>query len=379
MRVRSLLLLLIVAPAVAGPGDDDVVRNEELNFEISMPPNSIDWDKVALPEDKSKAHLKAHFSTEYADTNPRSEAAVQLIVVPLTKMWARKKLMGIAMQWQDQMEDVLTEKREIKQGDRKLAGQPSYFRDLKGNFIAGVGHVTWDVTRMGNYLYVFYVRRTYRAVNDEDLEEEIASIRKSFKFLKEIKVKAHKKAGKGKVLPVAGGGADVEEVDPEKVKRENLELSHWRIKCVKPEGLFNIDPKEFGKGEKASNVVAKFERRRTQIYLMIRIYAQSAKSQRFTISQLAKSKLAHFEKTYKKHRLDPEEDYKYKKFPLAKSAIRLKLVGRRTVPETTIWLLAQCKNDRQYQIEIYATGAAGEKAWKPQLDDFLKNFKPVKK
>ena len=63
---------------------------------------------------------------------------------------------------------------------------------------------------------------------------------------------------------------------------------------------------------------------------------------------------------------------------LAKKAPWLKLVGRRTVTETIYWYFAECKNDRLYQIQIYLVGGA-EKRWKPQIDDFLKNFTPVRK
>jgi hypothetical protein len=114
-----------------------------------------------------------------------------------------------------------------------------------------------------------------------------------------------------------------------------------------------------------------------QSFIEIRIYAQSTSSQKYTLDQLSKSTLGYWEKTYKS-RLKPEIDDKHK-FPMAKKAIKMKLVGRRTVPETYTWILAQCKNERQYRISIYTTGATGETIWKAQIEDFLKNLKPLKK
>ncbi|MHC4134956.1 MAG: hypothetical protein ACYTDU_00320 [Planctomycetota bacterium] len=382
MRTAALLLLL---PSLLLAGKDSLVRDEEHNFEISMPPGSIDWVKFPLSKDKSRAHTRAHFQTEYADTDPPSTCDVELMVVELSKDWTRKSLDRISMQWQPQMDCGLSNKREVKEGRTKLGGQEFYYRDLKGEHIAGVAHITWYIGKMGRYLYTLHVFRTYRAVGDDQLEEEIKEILDSFKYLEVIEVKAHKKGGsKGKPPAVGaggggggGGGEDADSVDPEKIKREKITLSHWRLEVVKPKGMFSIDPLQFSKSEKANNAIAKLERRMQQSFIQIRIYAQSASSQRFTLDQLAESTLKNWKKTYKT-RLKPKIDERYK-FPMAKKAIKMKLVGRRMVPETNIWILAQCKNDRQYRISIYTTGATGEQIWKAQIEDFLKNLKPLKK
>jgi hypothetical protein len=380
MRTAALLLLL---QSMLLAGKDPVVRDEEHNFEISMPPYSIDWVKIPPPKDKALKHIRAHFQTEYADTDPPATCDVNLLVVPMNKLWARQSLDKIAMQWQPQMEGGLTNKRDVKEGKAKLGGQDFYRRDVKGEYIAGVAHITWYLGKMGKYLYTLHVFRTYHAVDDDQLEEEIDDILKSFKYLKIIEVKAHKKAGRKGAAPAmgpgggGGGGGDVDRVDPNKIKREKVTLSHWRIELVKPKELFNIDPGQFSKSEKGNNVIAKFERRVKQSFIQIRIYAQSSSSQKYTLDQLAKSTLKYWEKTYKT-RLKPEIDEKYK-FPLAKKAIKMRLVGRRTVPETYTWILAQCRNDRQYRMSIYTTGATGEQIWKAQIEDFLKNIKPLKK
>lgn len=378
MRIAALLLLLFL-PSTLFAGKDALVKDEEHNFEISMPPGSIDWERIPLPKDRP--HIRAHFQTEYADTDPPATCDVNLMVNKLTRDWARKSLDRLAMQWQAGMEGNLSKKREVKEGKRKLGGQECYFRDVKGEYIAGVAHVTWYLGKMGNYLYTFHVFRTYHAVGDDQLEDEIKEIFDSFKYLKVIKVKAHKKAGRKAEAPAVGpgggGGGATDRVDPDKIKREKVKLGHWRLELVKPKEMFNIDPLQFSKSEKSNNVIAKFNRRVQQSFVEIRVYAQSSSSQRYTLDQLAKSTLKFWEKTYKK-RLKPEIDEKYK-FPMAKKAIKMRLVGRRTVPETYTWILAQCRNDRQYRISIYTTGATGEQIWKAQIEDFVKNIKPLKK
>ena len=63
---------------------------------------------------------------------------------------------------------------------------------------------------------------------------------------------------------------------------------------------------------------------------------------------------------------------------LTKDGMSLKLVGRRSTTEVTYWYMADCKNDRQYQIQIYMTGGTAEKLWKNQIDAFMKSFEPLR-
>ena len=42
------------------------------------------------------------------------------------------------------------------------------------------------------------------------------------------------------------------------------------------------------------------------------------------------------------------------------------------------WILADCKNDRQYQLRIY-THSGGDRVFKKQIAAFLKSFKVFKK
>jgi len=385
--MRTLAFFLALAPALlSGPdADDDAVRSEEFNFSISMP-DSIDWTKEKLPTDASKSYIKAYFRTEYTGTDPLAYADVQLMVLPLARSFVKKGPESIAKAWVDSMEGSLTHTRDLKEGKGTLGGRECWSRSLKGEFGSGVAHLTWEVAKMGKHVYVFYALRAYDAVGDEDLEEEIKEIRDSFKFLKEIEEKAHKDGDKAKPAAPGGNGNkgdDGPKVDPNLVKRERVDLGFWRVKMVKPQGLKQIPPSNFSASEKdpANNVVAKFEGRQDQTYILIRIFAQSSTSQRYTLEQVMERNLKRFQQTYaEKRRLEPEVDENYRrKVHLADEAIFMKLVGRRAQPETTYWILAQCKNDRQYQVEIYMTGATGEKIWKKQVDDFLKNFKPYKK
>ena len=61
---------------------------------------------------------------------------------------------------------------------------------------------------------------------------------------------------------------------------------------------------------------------------------------------------------------------------MAERAILLELVGRKGTAQTTRWILAQCKNDRQYQIEIAFGGAAGE--WDGAIAELLDGFRPLR-
>jgi len=386
--MRNLLpsLLLLVAACLGGPvrtaaADGATVHDEAANFEITLPPEKAgDWDVVPL--DSERKDIKAHFKTEFTDSEPLATAEVQVLIFPIDRQTAARKIEALAAQWSVSMEGSLDNPRDVKEDKATLGGQPAYYRDLKGDLHvgSGVGHVTWYVTRMGKYAYILWVIRTYSAVGNEELEAEIASIRDSFKFLKIEEVKPDPKVKGGGPGPPAGAGANdkAKEPDPELLKREEMKLDYWRLKFVKPEGLLNVPPDKFDESEATNHLVAKFTRTGDQTYILIRVYAQLEKNQRYSIQEQADTYIKYFNQKYnEKARMEPEIEKDYKKFPLAKDAIRMKLTGRRTVPEITLWYLGQCKNERQYQIEIYMTGAEGEKAWKNQIDDFMKHFRPV--
>jgi hypothetical protein len=385
---RSLLPTLLLAALLAGPDvvaagpEDATIRDEASNFEISLPPEKAgDWDKV---ENKERKDIKAHFRTVFTDSEPLATAEVQVILFPINRDLAAKSLESIAKQWSAYMEGSLANPRDIKEEKATLGGQEAYFRDVKGDLVSdsGLGHVTWHVARMGKFVYILHVVRTHKAVGDTGLEEEIAKIRDSFKFLKIEEIKADPKAKKGEGPGgPAGAGAGKEKdkgPDPALLEREEMKLDYWRLKFVKPEGLLNVPPEKFDESENSNHCVAKFNRSAEQSSILVRVYAQLEKNQQYTIEQLAERTLKSFKQTFnEKSRLPEEIEKDYKKFPLAKDAIRMKLVGRRTTPEVMLWYLAQCKNGRQYQIEVHFWGGEAEKFFKNQLDDFMKSFKPM--
>jgi hypothetical protein len=382
MRSRLSFLLFLAAAGLAGPGGDGTLTNEEANFTIALP--SIDWKFEEVGKDASRAYVKAHLSTEYADSDPPARADVQVWVVPLSKDFAAATPKMLAEKWKDNVEATLTNTRDLVEGEGTLGGAKCWSRSIKGEAMAGVGHVSWDLALMGKNAYVLYVSRTYQAVDDEDLAAEIAKVKASFKFLREEKVAADKDAPKqGGAAPGpagAGGGAKVE-VDPALLQREELEETHWRLKYVKPQGMLKADPLKFEEGDRNLGMIANLSASGEQTGLTIRVYAATEATQKYTLDQLLETRLKWFQDRYpdEKKRLPPEINKNYKKFPMVDEGYYAKLVGRRVQPETTCWYLLQCKNDRQYQVEIYLVGATAEQIYKQQIEDFLKGFKPQRK
>ena len=78
--------------------------------------------------------------------------------------------------------------------------------------------------------------------------------------------------------------------------------------------------------------------------------------------------------TYAGRQLREVKDAPRWKPPLAKKVLQFVIVGKRTVAETRRFLVMDCRNDRQYEVEIYATGN-----WDHEIGEFLENFRPVKK
>ena len=98
MRALLTALLLPALLASSADTDDRSVRDEASNFEIAVPPEKAgDWDEVAL--DEKRKDVKAHFKTEFRDTEPLATAEVQVIVRPLNKELAARGLDNIAAMW----------------------------------------------------------------------------------------------------------------------------------------------------------------------------------------------------------------------------------------------------------------------------------------
>ena len=67
---------------------------------------------------------------------------------------------------------------------------------------------------------------------------------------------------------------------------------------MKPLGLVNVPPDKFDEAEKKAGIFAKFEGRKEQAKIVVRLWAQSRASQKFTIDQLIAQKLERFEEAY---------------------------------------------------------------------------------
>jgi hypothetical protein len=387
MRAALLPLVLLALGRAAGADKWDepfVVRDEEHNFEIRTPADCVNWD--AIDPDPAKPQVRALFRSVFADTEPLSYADVYVMVTPTPKGYAKMPLEKVAEKWEGSMlahlqnpRDRKTSAGKLGQGDKTV---DCYTIDVQGDYLAGIHQVTWTLALNGKFIYSLYVMRAYQAVGDEEMEAEIAEIRKSFQFLRVEAPKEEK--GAKKDAPVAPGAGNApeskeEQIDPELVKEEQISQPFWRFECVKPEGLLNIPVDQHTDAEKKNDMKLKFQREKTGTRCVIRVYAQTDKARRYTVQQLTDSKIKFFKQTYEgKQFKEPVIDPKYE-FPLADQAVRIELVGRRLTTEYTFWYISDCKNERQYQIEIYMTGGDALNIWKGTVDRFIAGFKPLKK
>ncbi len=392
--MRRALLMLVAVCAGVRALPDGTVTDEAFNFTVTLA-NTTDW-KV-MPADAEQPHIRAYFHSPFADSDPPAAAHYSIIAWPLPKEFLKANLDKIAAKWGSAWDGNLANPRERTATQGKLGkGEKAvdcYTVDVQGDYEAGIHRITYTLAKQGKYLYVHLVQRSYIAVADQQLAEEIDEIRNSFDFLRVEKVDAGKEAG-GSDAPGGPGGAagpgkkEEEKIDPEKLKTERFKFEAdalWKFECVKPDDLLNIPYDTLTPAEKDSNnVKLKFERARDQNRITIRISAQTDAAKQWTIEQLLQHKLDNFKKLYEgKQSKEPEIDKNYK-FPLSKEAvkakecIRIDLVGKRALNERTIWILFDCKNERQYQIEIFLQGSEAVNMWKRQVDLFLKEFKTLK-
>jgi len=373
---KAVFLLLLASGLFALPEEKGGVKSEEFNFEIRAPEDSVDWEVKELSEEQVAASWQAHLYTEFADSDPPTYSDVVVRVMPMASENIRLGLDKIARKWEEAMEGFLDHKRDRTTKAGKLGDQDCWIVDVKGDFGSGIHQRTWLLAKMGKFMYVIHVDRNFKAIGDELLEEEIQAILGSFKFLRIEKLEKHKDAKKEDAPGEAGPGSKVakKKVDPELLKKEKFNEPFWRFKMVKPEGLVKLKVAE---QDARQDIKYLFMHDKDNSRLQIRIYAQTEKAKKWTVDQLLDYKLEYFQKEVKVAK-DPKIDKKYK-FPLAKKAIKIELTGRSTTTIRRIWILAQCKNDRQYQIEIYLTGANGPQVWDKTIAAFLKGFKPFKR
>jgi hypothetical protein len=367
---RLALLLALATPAVARRGAEPVT-DEKLNFSI-QPPDSPDWDSGEIDP---KSEVKVHYRTEIADTDPTSYAEVRLIVRGLSKEHVRMGPEKIAAQWKDALESHLGNPRDRKEAPRAMGGKDAWSVDLQGDWGPGTHHRTWIIAKQGTFLYLFVVDRTYKAIGDSQIEDEIRQILDSFKYLREEKLAEAKGGGDAEAPGEAGAGVkgpDEPKIDPKLLEKETVREKFWRFQMVKPAGLVKD---VLADADKNAGVKVRLSGLREGCALTIYVYAETQASKKYTLEQLSESCVKNFKATRK----DPKEPVYDKKFkiPLAEESFRVDLVGRRRSVEKETWIFAECSNERQYRVQILSIAGADRKFAK-EIEDLLKNFEPVK-
>ncbi len=377
MRTIVLITLVITLLAsIATAQDSTSYKSEDLNFEIKVPEDSVDWEMKTIDE-KKFPQLRVHFYSEFADSN--AYAAIMVQVQKMTPKMARTKIGRVASNWKNALEGHLANPRKRTETIEQFAGVESYHAFVEGDFHSGTTTRSWRVFKNGKMLYTIIIDRHLAATKDEDVAEEIAEIVKSFKFGEIRKVAGDRKA-KGDNAPKGPGdkgGSKKEKPkgDPELLKKKPFSSDFWRYKCIKPKGTLELP---ISAEDKQNAIKNSWQGDINTVRFGIRIYAWSLKSRKFTIDQLVKSKLKWWKTRVKDSKMNDRND-KYTKMPLVKKGTYLELRGRTTRGERWIYIIIECKNDRMYLIEIYSMGDVGQKTWGKATEEFIKNFKPQKK
>jgi len=375
------VLVLLAAPTSRADDTGGAFNSKELNFEVRLPEDSVDWKVIAI-DSGAYPTLRVHYRSVFVDSGAYAE--FQVYVQKLGSSMVRKKLERIAASWKGSMEYGLEHPHDRTFKIEKFAGVDAYVVEVKGIKGTDKHRTNWLICKNGEFLYTVLINRSGRdAVADEDVQEEIDSILKSFKFHEIKKVKKGKGAGKGKA-PEAPGGAnagkgkqeDMPGIDPEKLKPEKVSSKFWRLTFTKPEGLA---PTELTQILKDNQIKWVYRGVRNTIAMGFRVYVWSLKNKKYTLDNLLETRIKNAKKKFGDKFKKPKIDKKFKGVPLAKKAYRLEMVGRSTRTERWIYILAECKNDRQYQLEIYTMGDTGNKEWGKAVEALIKSFQPQKK
>ena len=313
----SLILALLIW---ANP-----IKVGDLNFTIEQ----LDgWKRIETTADR--LHLK------------NGDADIQLLVVKR----APRTLEALEKWWRASMELAVPhpDARVVKRGT--FGGAPCLIVDIS----AGDMRVTWLVARRGDLAYGLHIQRP----SSSDLEQQIAEIRDSFRFLRKVTPRARPTEPSAKPIP-----------------RATLAFDYWRFDCVKPAGMRARPPSEFDASEKAAGVVARFDVVTEQSRLMIRVLAQRKS---IPIKMLGEQRIKEFVQRYPRHK-EPVVDRKWK-LRMARKTLHLRFVGLKATKVTEDWYFAACRNGCTYQFQIYRTGAV---KWDAQIKDFLDNFRPRRK
>jgi hypothetical protein len=341
--MRTLLLLAALAGAAAA--DDD--------FAID-PPDSLDWQVHDVPE---KGTLRAHFTTD--------GASIAVIVTPLSANDAACGLEALAKKRRESIEQPLDETAKREARDAELGGKPARSHDVRGVHAGAPLRITWTIARRGAKQYVVQVQRAGAAVDHADVAAEIAACVASFRFL-----------GPEPAAPdAAKPEAPAPEAAPE--PREILTFEFWKLRCVKPEGFARIEPPD--PTEAAHGVILKLLAKGDQRLCMIRVYvARRGTARCDPLDTIVRKLVAAFEARFPEDKREEPAIGRTWEIPLVAEARTVRLVGHEKVQITSLWYLASCTTGTQYRVEIILSGATAERAWAPQLDDFLKHFEPLR-
>lgn len=326
---RPLFLLLLACAAARGGV-----------LELTKP--SDDWDTVS--PGAGQTTLKAHLRTPLAEG--RGSADVYLFVSKTTTPLARH-----VTEWAAGLAKQMKTKPVVSDGT--LGGAACRVVDARNE----AGHATSWLVRRGDVLINLHVVRAGAAAGYEDIEAEIERIRGALQLPPAEAPKP--KPGEPEAAPKPA----------EPSPRAEIKLPFWRLELVKPRGFARAA--ELDASEKANGVVVKLTAAGAQRRCWIRVYARS-KKQAGRADKLLEKRRAHLLTLYDGK---PHEDLDLPKWkpPLAKRVHRFGLVGKRKVAETWRWYVVDGRNDRQYEVEIFTTGA-----WNAEIADFLEHFRPVR-
>lgn len=373
---RAFASCLLLAGATFAE-EEGVFKSEELNFEIRLPEDSVDWEFKEFDKEAHKT-LRVWLYSPYADSD--AYASVQVFAQKMPSAMVRKKLEKIADKWQSSLEGDLANPRKRKDGIDQWAGVDTYHCDVEGDVGSGIHTRRWLLLRNGEYLYTIIVDRHLGATKDEDLGAEIEAILKSFKFGEIRKLKGDRKVKEDDAPETPGGkkgdNKKTEPVgDPEKLKEAPFQMDFWRFKCVKPA---NVLEQALSENDTKNAIKVWWVGEVNTVRLGIRVYVWSLKNKTFTLDKLVETRKEAFKKRVKDQKEPKLDEHYAKQVQQAKKAYLLELLGRSTRRERWIYLMAECKNDRQYMVEIYSMGDTSDKVWGKAIDAFLKSFEPLK-
>ena len=106
--MRTIILSAFLA-SIALADESLSYKNDELNFEIKVPEDSVDWESKEF-DAKKFPQLRVYFYSEFADSNAYASIMVQ--VQKMSSKMARTKINRVAATWKDALEGHLANPRK---------------------------------------------------------------------------------------------------------------------------------------------------------------------------------------------------------------------------------------------------------------------------